>query len=55
MIGFGKQDSGLYLFSILNVASLEHNTIGNIFCTSISIPQSALWHFRFGHTSLAKL
>lgn len=46
---------GLYHLDVNDAAKkLKSSNIGNIFCNSVLLPPSALWHFRFGHASLNK-
>ncbi|GAU15708.1 hypothetical protein TSUD_307180 [Trifolium subterraneum] len=56
MIGSGKLLNGLYYLEGTNASthSLVKPVTGTV-CTVFSIPQSALWHFRFGHASNSRL
>jgi hypothetical protein len=56
MIGSGKVLNGLYYLegTTDSVHSLNKPSSGTV-CTFFSIPQSALWHFRFGHASNSRL
>jgi hypothetical protein len=53
MIGSGRQIDGLYYLEGTGFESSKVST-GNT-CNSVVIPKSALWHFRFGHTSHDRL
>jgi transposase InsO family protein len=56
MIGSGRLINGLYyLEGIPSSVSLSSPNVSGIVCTSVSIPQSALWHFRLGHASNSRL
>lgn len=53
MIGFAEVKDGLYHFSVPSVVSnINRNTLVN---SSVSLPNSVLWHYRLGHVSFHKL
>jgi hypothetical protein len=53
MIGSGRQIDGLYYLEGTSFESSKTSTDNT--CNSVVIPKSALWHFRFGHTSHDRL
>jgi hypothetical protein len=58
MIGSAKKLNGLYY--LIGTSGSVHSSTNKssssgIVCNVFSIPQSALWHFRFGHASTARL
>jgi hypothetical protein len=52
MIGSGRMINGLYY---LEGTQSQLQPVTGTQCNSLAIPKTALWHFRFGHTSLARL
>jgi hypothetical protein len=52
MIGSGRMVNGLYY---LEGTQAQCDSQTGKQCNSLAIPQSALWHFRFGHTSQNRL
>jgi hypothetical protein len=65
MIGLGKLLNGLYYLEGTPKSSCSYNkscsgticsnSSSGTACTIFSIPQTALWHFRLGHASHARL
>jgi len=63
VIGSGKLKQGLYHIedSTNNIDKdfiTSANSVSSTFCSAVSVPESALWHFRLGHVAqpvLAKL
>jgi hypothetical protein len=58
MIGSGKKLNGLYYLEGTNGSvhsSTNKSFSSGTICNAFSIPQSALWHFLFGHASTSRL
>jgi hypothetical protein len=50
MTGSGRMINGLYYLEGTQIQPLSGKQ-----CNSVAIPKTALWHFRLGHTSFARL
>lgn len=51
MIGLGRLVDRLYYLDLQLVQVSVSNIVSNKVCSSVTIPDYALWHFRLGHIS----
>ena len=55
MIGSGRMVNGLYYLESTTSHGPSPVYMAGTHCNSVTIPKTALWHFRFGHTSCSRI